>query len=137
MDTIDNERRVVSPVVSIFGTGLIPEAKMIKDLDLGGGSLNAYTPGVLDGVGANNLGLLLMAAGKVTYVGSGFCYIDDGSIQVQDGSGHAGVRVDTSGIAAPGLNAYAVIKGISSTFQIGSNYVRMLRATENVDYPIP
>lgn len=136
IDIVDNERRITGAVISTFGAGLVPVAKLVKNSDLGGGSLNAYTPGVLDGITANNIGLLLLVAGKVTHVGTGFCYVDDGSMQTQDGSGYIGVRVDTSEITAPGLGAYAVIKGVSSTAQIGSNYVRMLRATEKVDYPL-
>lgn len=134
--TIDGERRIVNASISSPGNGAIPAATLVRNTALGGESLNAHTPGVMDGVGANNLGLLLSVAGKVTFVGSGFCYIDDGSMQTQDGSGHPGVRVETSAISAPELDTYVVIKGISSTSRIGSSCVRMLRATETVAYPI-
>ncbi len=133
----NGERVITAAGVGMSGSGPIPAAALIRNSDLGGEALNQYTPGVLDGIGPNNIGLLVSVAGKVTYVGAGYCYVDDGSMKTNDGSGHLGVRVDTSAITAPGLNTYAVIKGISSTFRIGANNVRMIRATQKLDYPIP
>jgi len=36
-------------------------------------------PGVRDGVGLNNMGLLVRIAGRVTYVAGSYIYLDDGS----------------------------------------------------------
>ncbi|MBP6964839.1 MAG: N-acetylmuramoyl-L-alanine amidase [Armatimonadetes bacterium] len=137
IQTVGGERVIASASVGSSGTGAIPAAALLKNLSLGGGSLNAYTPGVMDGLGANNLGLFVSVAGRVTHVGAGFCYVDDGSMQAQDGSGYPGVRVDTSSITAPAMGTYAVIEGISSTYAIGSENVRMLRATGKVSYTLP
>ena len=137
LDTIDGERRIINATIVSPDNGTVPAATLIRNSALGGEDLNANTPGVLDGIGANNIGLLVSTAGKVTHLGTGFCYIDDGSMTTQDGSGYVGVRVETSAITAPGADTYAVIEGISSTFTIGTDHVRMLRATDRVAYLLP
>ena len=92
---------------------------------IGGGALNQYTPGVENGVGLNNIGLLIKTWGKVSYVApdNTYFYINDGSNR-NDGSGHIGLRVacdnlaDGASITPPIVNTYVAITGISSTIVI-------------------
>ena len=49
-------------------------------------------PGVKDGIGLNNMGLLVRIAGTVTTVIGSYVYIDDGS-NIEDISGRTGVMV--------------------------------------------
>lgn len=96
---------------------------------LGGGALNQYTPGVTDGIGLNNIGLLVRTSGQVTYIDTinQFFYIDDGSgFNDQSGlPGATGIRVSYKDLA-PGntfnppdaLGRYVLITGISSTTEL-------------------
>lgn len=92
--------------------------------DLGGGAFGAqaavmeYRSGaVVPAAGLNNLGLLVKAAGTVTFVGSDYFYIDDGS-GCNDGSGHTGVRVACADGAweKPAVGDYVTVQGMSSTY---------------------
>ena len=93
---------------------------------LGGIRLNSITPGVMDGNGPYNIGLLVTACGKITQrdLHAQFFYIDDGS-SLMDGTQTEvtpGTFEDSVGfrvVASPaGLNAgdYVVATGISSFF---------------------
>lgn len=48
-------------------------------LAVGGAPIGSLVPGVKDGVGLNNIGLLVKIFGKVTYKAGAYIYIDDGS----------------------------------------------------------
>lgn len=95
---------------------------------LGGGQLNSNTPGITDGIGVNNIGLLVKTWGTVTYVDTiqKFFYIDDGS-KLSDKCGitaATGIRVSYEGLAQdntfspPTQGQFVVITGISSTTQV-------------------
>ena len=51
---------------------------------IGGGALGD-SPGITNGVGLYNVGLLVRAWGEVTYAGPDFLYVNDGS-NVEDGN---------------------------------------------------
>ncbi len=60
----------------------------MKCLSVGGGPIPPYVPGVTEGsyeqgIGLNNIGLLVRIAGKVTKVIGNYLYVDDGS-DIQD-----------------------------------------------------
>ena len=100
MSTIEGERVVSASSVAVAGNGEnVPGPVSMPCRSLGGGPYGLYTPGVLGGMGLNNVGLLVRCAGRVTGVAPDqtFFYIDDGSSQ-EDGSGYAGVRVALTGL---------------------------------------
>jgi hypothetical protein len=81
---------------------------------------------VLGGFGLNNIGLLVRVFGKVTSIGQGYLYIDDGS-NLRDGTGveHIGVCVvcDPTGYKE---GDYLSVTGISSCFTPGVVVKRIL-----------
>jgi hypothetical protein len=72
---------------------------------------------VTDGRGALNVGLLVKVDGEVTYAGTGFFYVWDGSNRettpIDDGSGHYGIRITSNHVATAGDRKE--ITGISTT----------------------
>ncbi|MEN6370979.1 MAG: hypothetical protein ABFD64_03115 [Armatimonadota bacterium] len=108
-----------------------PSPLAMTNKTLGGGQLNAYTPGVEGGMGLNNIGLLVKTCGVVTYCDdtNKFFYINDGSglkdgTQKLDGTDVIGVRVSYKDLAPnvsfthPTQGAWVTITGISSTSEI-------------------
>ncbi len=103
-------------------------------------SFNTYTPGVANGVGLNNIGLLIQTWGKVTYVDSSgtYFYVDDGG-GLQDGSGQTGMRVALDNLATgvtinPPLYGDIVgITAISSTIAINNLVQPNLRPRRQSD----
>jgi len=140
MQTVDGERRITDATAEGSVLGTMPGAPLIPSRYVGGASLNSYTPGVFGGVGVNNIGLLITAVGKITHAETGFMYIDDGRAR-QDGSGFTGIRVNTTGLTGPFNDTkYAVVKGISSTHVVSSNFVPLLRPRDDADvltYQLP
>jgi len=103
---------------------------------LGGEALNARTPGVLDGIGPNNVGLLVTVIGTVKEKQPGYIYVSDGS-SVSDGTGNVGVRVDTTYLAAPpDIDKHVIITGISTVYETGIAHVRMVRPRSDADVTI-
>ena len=121
------ERFLDAVEVAKNGSTTAPEELALVNKMLGGADLNSYTPGVKDGAGANNIGLLVKVWGKVTQMGTDYFYINDGS-GLKDGSStdttqNVGIRI----LTAPGtLNAgdFVIITGVSSTFDISSQHIR-------------
>ncbi|MHB9035085.1 MAG: TIGR03790 family protein [Armatimonadota bacterium] len=134
-----------------------PPATLGMTNKLLGGAAPTGTPGITGGVGLYNLGLLVTTWGKVTYVGSDFVYIDDGSgLQdgntilgpvvvpldggaFRDGNGNlihqpvTGVKVYLDSLLKPGIDDYVSVTGISSSATVGTNTVRLLRVRDNSD----
>lgn len=108
--TADGERYVQADTITPSGTGSISPIAM-SNKSLGGASV-AGQQGVVGGAGPNNIGLLITTTGRVTFVGSNYVYINDGSA-VTDGFGQ-GVRVVAAGLLLPTLGQYVRITGISS-----------------------
>ncbi len=107
----------------------VPAPLYLSANAIGGAALNQYTPGVADGRGPNNIGLLIRTYGKVTFVDTveKYFYIDDGSARldgtVNSGTPLVGIRVSYGGLAAgvaainpPTVNAKVTVTGIASTF---------------------
>jgi hypothetical protein len=88
--------------------------------------------GIKDAVGLNNIGLLVRTWGRVTYAGQGYFYLSDGA-DLSDGSGHAGVRVDTPGLIVPMVGSGVRVTGISSCFKTGSDLRRLIRVRNQAD----
>lgn len=132
--TIGGERVLTSATVEASSGPGAPTPLMMTNKALGGESLNPHTEGVFGGVGTNNIGLLVTISGRVTYVGSGFVYVDDGSA-LEDGSSFKGVKVDTSTLTViPEEDDRVLINGISSTEISGTGkVVRLLRPRRDAD----
>ena len=98
---------------------IVPAA--LNNKAVGGANLNAYTPGVVGGMGANNIGLLVRVCGKVTQIQPGqYFYVDDGC-GLKDGTqtvgiDNVGVRIKTSPPTGVETNKYVVVTGIVSPF---------------------
>ena len=88
------ERQVAWPTVTWIssGTPLRPLAANCRAI--GGAGVPPNLPGVADGVGLNNIGLLVKIAGKVTLTLGNYVYIDDGS-GIDNGDGTFGVMVES------------------------------------------
>lgn len=113
---------------------------------IGGGRLNAYTDGVYQGAGVNNIGLLIRTWGKVTYIDTTnkYFYINDGS-NLADGtlgsdqSAVLGVRVSYDNLASgnsvtpPALDSYVMVTGISSTVIVNNNVRPNVRPRQDTD----
>lgn len=139
---------LISVAVAIFclATTAVAEAPAplaLNNAAVGGGPLNQYTPGVENGVGVNNIGLLIKTWGKVTFVDTvNKCfYINDGSNR-NDGSGHVGLRVDYDNLAPgntitpPAENTYVMVTGISSTIIINGKIQPNLRPRRQSDIQV-
>jgi len=107
-----------------------PLALSIKYL---GGSSFWQQIGVKDGLGLNNIGLLVKVSGTVTgkAVDGSHIYVSDGS-GVSDGGSSAGVRIDLSSIPDAQrpvvvVGNRVIITGISSMYSFAGDYHRMVR----------
>ena len=123
-DSLTGERYVsaVAPWPKLMGGSSMPGALALPNRALGGGA-SGLQPGVLNGFGLNNIGLLVNAWGRVTQVGEDYLYIDDGS-KLKDGTltgaeENIGVRVicDPTDYDA---GDYLIVTGISSCFETPS-----------------
>ncbi|MCL5102725.1 MAG: carboxypeptidase regulatory-like domain-containing protein, partial [Armatimonadetes bacterium] len=83
--------------------------------------------------------LLAKVWGWVTYRGSDYIYVDDGS-GVRDASGRTGVRVFTGDraipMSLPAVNHFAFITGIAGSVREGNTVVRTVRPRTSTDVEI-
>lgn len=143
MDTEHGERLVNAASVEILQPGEQPRPVFVTNASMCGGAVglqSAVLDNALSGdwaTGLGNVGLLVAAVGRVTYVdpGSEFFYIDDGSA-LNDGSEHIGVRVSCSGLAAPSANANVRIVGNAGVCLVNSRAVRLLRPRSQSDITV-
>ncbi|MDO8587370.1 MAG: hypothetical protein Q7T82_10045 [Armatimonadota bacterium] len=106
------------------GPGL-PETVSLPNTSIGGAEMNSYSPGVVGGIGPNNLGLYITAYGVVTqrqttdpkcfYIDDG-CGLRDGT--TTGGAENVGVRVVADPASYP-EGCYVAVTGISSCFDSG------------------
>lgn len=131
LSTMDTGERVImdADVTSLAGSRVIAPLGM-ANCAVGGGdfSFRAGPPasgqrGVENGVGLNNIGLLVKTTGRITFAGK------DRQVQtmvVTDGSG-AGLRVDLpEGIVPPPVGSDVAVTGISSCVNTGTITSRLL-----------
>ena len=126
----DSERYIQASAVSLSGSGTIKPVHM-GSRHIGGVS-SVGQIGVKDGLGPNNIGLLIRTCGRVSYVdpAGGLVYLDDGSGRYDGNSSNAkGVRVITTGMQQPQLGTYTTITGISTIVTVGASKVRAVRMT--------
>lgn len=127
--TPDGERYVqagscyalASPIVPILPMGLSNKTLGGGDLASGPGS-GAGQMGVTGGTGLNNIGMFVRTTGLCTY-------IDEGTFDIDDGSG-VSVRCETPSTITVDSNwQQVVVTGISSIKKTGDTYTRLLRVT--------
>ncbi|MDO8684123.1 MAG: DUF4038 domain-containing protein [Armatimonadota bacterium] len=107
-----------NPLITAAGTGP-PDPVGIGCLALGGTDFNTFTPGVIGGIGPNNIGLLVTIWGRITQKdtdSSTYFYIDDGS-GIKDGTDTLGVENIGGRVKADPTDypdeSYLVVTGIS------------------------
>ena len=122
MGTDTGERYVTlseAQILQVGYGGLDPIA--MPNRSVGGGS-HGIVPGITDGTGLNNIGLLITTWGRVTHIDLTHFYLDDGSGVILE------VEVPSAGDRPPD-GSYAVVTGVSSTYDAGGGDIgRLLRA---------
>ncbi|MCL6519926.1 MAG: N-acetylmuramoyl-L-alanine amidase [Armatimonadetes bacterium] len=132
----DGERRIAEANVIPGSAGIVPDAPFMINRCVGGGSLNTWTPGLPGRWDIHNIGLLIKTSGIISFVGSGFVYINDGSVQ-NDGTGHSGLRVETTNLTGPfNSGDYMIIRGVSSTMVDGGVLIPVVRPRNDGDKTI-
>ncbi len=79
LSSYPSERYIFGATVTRLSSGTAPGPLAMNCRSVGGGPLGGLVPGVRNGVGLNNLGLLVKTSGKVTYATGSYLYVDDGS----------------------------------------------------------
>ncbi|MCX6375702.1 MAG: hypothetical protein NTU88_06675 [Armatimonadetes bacterium] len=126
LDTLNGERVLTLPSVQPEDGPGVPRPIFMSNKWVGGGELNTFTGGVTGGAGVNNLGLLIVLCGKVTQIGNGYLYVNDGS-DLRDGTPtgeeeNVGIRVicNPSGYDAGDI---LEVTGTSSCFESSPGHV--------------
>ena len=114
LDEFGGERALTNAAFSNVQSGLPLRALSIPGRYIGGKQMGLYQMGVDNGIGLNNLGLLVRCGGVVTWTDFAHFYIDDGS-KLRDNSGHTGLRVIWNG-DKPDVGRHAIVTGISGCF---------------------
>lgn len=107
-----------------------PEPIGLNNRSLGGAACGLQQ-GVKDGIGTNNICLLVKSSGVVTYVNTirQYFYMDDGS-SLHDGSGYTGIKVYGTVPVAQGENPvgkYVSAVGVSYCEALGSDIIRAIK----------
>lgn len=111
----------VSPL-TVFPVGMAQRS-------IGGSAVNENTPGISGGAGLYNIGMLVRVAGTVTYSNSDdpdarYFILDDGS-GLDDGNGHAGIKV-ICGTANPPTSGIVRVTGIIDTETVAGRIVPVI-----------
>ena len=134
MGNYQGERAILNSAVTRTGvqTGTVPEPLCMINRSIGGAT-TGYVPGVVNGTGLNNIGLLVKEVGRITYVGTDYFYIDDGSA-IQGAGGQTGVKVYCPGLSKPNPSkTHAVVAGICTIEMDGSTPRPRLRPRKQAD----
>lgn len=102
-----SERQIVATGVSKLSSG-VPPAPLGMNCRSVGGAARGLMPGVKGGNGANNMGLLVKVAGKVTLKVGSYIYVDDGS-SIEDIWGRVGVMVQCPDTSIP-VSAGSIVR---------------------------
>lgn len=142
MNTTNGERCIEAESYQVAGVTATPGPFAMKNSAIGGDALGGQqavmeyravkdtSTQVISKVftssaGLNNVGMLVRTTGKVTYVGSDYFYIDDGS-HCDDGSGNIGVRVFSGSLTKPALGKYVTLTAVSGTYYSNGALFRVL-----------
>lgn len=102
---------LLSGTVTKASSGTPLEPIGVNCRSIGGGALPNGVPGVKNGVGPNNIGLLVRFAGKVTQVIGSYIYVDDGTL-VADISGRVGVLVQCPSTPSVVVGNVVIVTGV-------------------------
>lgn len=128
------ERVLVSPSIISAAPGTPLDPLGMVGRSIGGGALNAWTPGLPGGVGTHNTGLLITAWGRVSGVDP-----VERCFYLNDGSTASGIRVDLGGltpgnaVTLPNDGDYLRVTGISSRAKEDQAVVPALRPRKESD----
>lgn len=134
MGNYQGERAVLNSTVTRtgVGNGAVPGPLCIINRNLGGAT-TGYVPGVVNGIGLNNVGLLVREIGAITYIGTDYFYIDDGS-NVPGADGQIGIKVYCPGLTKPNpTKTHAIVTGICTIELDGSTPRPRLRPRKQAD----
>jgi len=122
------EKVLLPNTVKIVSSGNpIPRPLTMVQRGVGG---QPYVPAAY---GPNTVGILARICGKVTYLGSGFFYIDDGSsLPYASGVGTTGIKVygPTTGVA---FNRYVTVTGVIGAETASPTNAPVIRARNAAD----
>ncbi len=139
--TVQGERVITNTSATVIApTYPVPKAISMLTQEVGGGSLNEYTPGIPGGISTHNIGLLVQICGRVSYVNTlgKYFYVDDGC-GLQDGSGQTGLLVHCGGrpigntINLPPQDAYVKVTAVSSCRPSATGIIPTVRPREQAD----
>ncbi len=140
--TTNYERCVNATAVSVTSSGSPVSAVMMTNQSIGGAdySYNSTTgagqKGVQSGTGLNNIGLLLVTTGNVTFASDTYFYIDDGT-HATDFSIFNGIRVICpAGTAMPAAGHTVSLTGISSIMAVENTAYRCIKIRSGSDIQI-
>lgn len=104
------ERQISATSVARASAGapVLPIAMTCRAI---GGAAQGLCPGVKDGVGLNNIGLLVTVAGRVTHKVTTYIYVDDGS-KIPDISGRIGVMVKCPSTPSVSVGNIVAVTGV-------------------------
>lgn len=128
LETVNGERQIrATSVRTIVQQQKTPGPVALNGNALGGSS-SPGCPGVADGIGMNNIGLLVTSWGFVRSVSTGRFYLD--------GAGSKDIGVACAGLTAPPMGKFVVVTGISSV-EIKDGLPRsMIRARRQADITV-
>jgi parallel beta-helix repeat protein len=127
------ERYIDGTTADPAGDGTVAPL-LLTNRSLGGDAFGLQT-GVLGGFGLNNIGLLIKTFGKVTFVGDGYFYIDDGS-RLNDDNGNLGVKVYGTVPVEENedpIGKFVTVTGISSCEKPSTDPIRVIRTRRSGD----
>ena len=118
--TPSGERMISQATYQVISTGVIPREINARPSEIG--------PFIAAGNGPGNLGLLMRTFGKVTDRGTGFIYVNDGSLPGK------GLRVNmTRGGTLPNLGQFVRIRGVVTLEGTGQNVESVIRPRSTSD----
>jgi len=132
VSTLDGERIISAQSTSIVinDSATVPKPVGMSNAALGGAAVGNVTVPIGKGKGVRNVGLLVRTWGKVTAVGTGWFYIDDGS-KCSDGTGITGIKVISTANPAPG--SFVTVTGICSSEKVGTKFSPVIRTRRASD----
>jgi len=123
ISTSGGERVITNPTVTWTGSTSAPRQLSMPNRSI------VVSPG---DTGLANAGLLVTVWGDVTFVGSDYFYMDDGS-NLADGSGNLGIKIHTRTLTRPSFGQMAVVTGMCSAEVSGSVTRRVIRPRIQTD----
>ncbi|NLN75047.1 MAG: family 10 glycosylhydrolase [Armatimonadetes bacterium] len=124
------ERAILDAIVADNAPGTLIAPWLMTGKSIGGSAFNVLTPGITDGVGLNNLGMLVRIAGKVTTINPDGLTLDDGS-GLFDCNGASGIKVWT-GYSSGGAT-HAIVTGIVSCETVDGKVYPVILSTSVID----